>query len=339
MVNTTESSSEPSNDVGGGSPLIVAGMPRCGSTIFTQLLNQSQDLLVINDLYYLQFVDGIGSFDSCDAVAQKKLVEYIEHGLIGRIERVSSQGIRAGIKISPEQESKILSFIRNFEYSPQKDWASILEEILEYASCTSGNKIWGYNTPQDYLNLDLIRKTYPDSKIVFVIRDCRSMLSSYKYIDESYENSRSRYHPVLQSLAWRTAVRAFNSYKISFPDDILLVRYEDLVSDTQATMQRVAKFTTANFPSIDLKDFEANSSFKGRKRKFITSTEVWLCERIVAKELKQLGYSISDEKPKLKDLSDLLKTTLRASGFYLHQIITSANIRKRILKLVKKISS
>ena len=338
-MNITESSREPGNDVVGAAPLIVVGMPRCGSTIFTQLLNQSKDLFVINDFYYLQFVDEIDGFGSCDALAQKKLVEYIKYWMIRRIERVGAKGIGGGLEVSPQQELKISSFIQNFEYSSQKDWASILKEILEYASCTSGNRVWGYNTPQDYLNLDLIRETYPESKIVFVIRDCRSMLSSYKYIDEIWENTKNRYHPILQSLAWRTAVRAFKAYQVSFPDDILLVRYEDLVSDTQATMQRVAKFTTANFPSLDLKDFEANSSFKGRKRKFITSTEVWLSEKIVAKELEQLGYSTSDKKPELTDLSDLLKTTLRASGFYLHQIITSANIRKRILKLVKKISS
>lgn len=323
------------------SPLILVGMPRCGSTIFTQILNQSRDLLIINDFYYLQFADEINAINCNDSVTQQKLVDYINYWLIRRIKRSNDEGIGGGLVISPEEEVKIKSYISNFNFSESKNWASILQEIMEYVVATTGKTTWGYNTPQDYLNLELLKKAYPDSKIVFVIRDCRSMLSSYKHIIKEYDynNDKNRYHPVLQTIAWRTAVRTFLSYRQHHPDNILLVRYEDLVHSTQSTIYGVEEYLATKFPHIELSDFGNNSSFRNKKRKSISNTEVWLCEKLAAKELELLGYEVSGKKPRLQDTLDLLLTTTRAGWFYLHKVATSGNIRKRIFKLAKKIFS
>jgi hypothetical protein len=320
------------------SPLIVVGMPRCGSTIFTRLLNESPDLLMINDCYYLQYVDAINGFSNNDYATKVKLVEYLEELLIRRIKRPESTGIGCGLMISNEQEAKIKEFLRNFDANQQEDWVSILTDIMSFSADTAGNKIWGHNTPQDYLNLDLIESKFPHSKFIFMIRNPISMLGSYKFIlkEEEYNNDNLRYHPVLQTLAWRTSVRAFLDYKKRHPDRILLVRYEDLVADTKKTLSQVASFLDVNFPPLDVSDFSNNSSFQGKKRQTITDTAMWICEKIAGQEMQQLEYNLLGKKPRIKDLGNLLAVSLRVTRYYLFNLITSSDIRKRVLKLAQK---
>lgn len=153
------------------SPLIIVGMPRCGSTIFTRLLNESPDLLIINDFYYLQYVDAVNGFNDLDDATKTKLAEYIETWLIRRIKRPDATGIGCGLMISNEQELKIKEFFRNFDIHQQQDWSSILAEIMNFSANTAGKKIWGYNTPQDYLNLDLLQRKFPQGKFIFMIRN------------------------------------------------------------------------------------------------------------------------------------------------------------------------
>jgi len=319
-------------------PLIIVGMPRCGSTIFTRLLNESTDLLIINDFYYLQYVDSINGFSNNDDVTKVKLVEYIEEWLLRRIKRPTSTGIGCGLMISHDQETKIKNFLRDFDVRQQKNWASILTEIMSFSAHTVRGKIWGYNTPQDYLNLDLLHKKFPRGKFIFMIRDPRSMLSSYKFMtkNKDYNNDSTRYHPILQSLAWRTSVRTFLDYQKRDGESILLVRYEDLVDNTRKALSQVGKFTNTSFPLLDVSDFSNNSSFKDKKRKKISDTETWLCEKIAGKEIRQLDYTLSKKKPRLRDLNNLIFISVRVTKYYLSNILTSVDTRKRVLKLIKK---
>lgn len=319
-------------------PLIIVGMPRCGSTIFTRLLNESTDLLIINDFYYLQYVDSINGFRNNDDATKAKLAEYIEDWLIRRIKRPTSTGIGCGLMISNEQEAKIRSFLHNLDVRRLENWASILTEIMSFSANITNCKRWGYNTPQDYLNLDLLHKKFPRGKFIFMIRDPRSMLSSYKFMIKNKDNNNDsiRYHPILQSIAWRTSIRTFLDYQERNRDNILLVRYEDLVGNTKKVLSQVEKFTNASFPLLDVSDFSNNSSFKNKKRKNISDTETWLCEKIAGKEIKRLNYILSKKKPRLEDLKNLIFISARVTQYYLSSIITSVDTRKRVLKLVKK---
>ena len=321
------------------SPLVIIGMPRCGSTIFTRLLNESPDLLIINDFYYLQYVDAIGGFSNHDRQNKDLCAKYVAKWLIKRIKRPSSTGIGCGLMISPEEEAKIKDFLADFDPDGERDWGSILEEIMSFSAKSAGAKIWGHNTPQDYLNLDLIDRRFPQSQFIFMIRNPQSMLCSYKFIIKSKASNDDsiRYHPVLQTLAWRTAVRAFLDYQKRNPNRILSVRYEDLIAQTNQTLAKVGEFTKADFPPLNLDDFGNNSSFKDKKRKTLNDTEMWLCEKIAGREMEQLEYSLSGKKPRLRDLGNLVFVSLKVFWHYSISIFTSVDTRKRVWKLAKKI--
>ena len=327
-----------SNDLDIQCPIIVVGRPRSGSSIFTRLINESPDLFVVNDLYYLQYVDSLGGFSRQDSSTIEKLAKYLVSTLENRA-RPDDRGI-AGIEcaqtLTSENKEKLRSFAEQYIKQPDRNWASVLRDIMQYYASMIGKKRWGYNTPQDYLHLPSLQQAFPHAKYIFVMRNPTEVLRSYKYMDyrENFHDP-ACYHPILQAIAWKSAMSCYleNQHK----DNFLFVRYEDVIDDVNQTFAKVGDFLQTDFPTIDLNDFGNNSSFKNKKRKklHITSTEVWLCEQIAKKEMQAAGYPLQNCRPSLGDLKDLLKTTRIASGYYLKKSLFSSDIRKRVINLAK----
>jgi len=322
-------------------PVIVIGMPRSGSTIFTRLLNESPDLLVLNDFYYLQYAESIDALANTSQEISADLIAYIHNMISIRIERADSKGIASGVQLSEAQELAVSDFINNYSPENSENWATILQAIMSHSVSAGENKIWGYNTPQDYLNIGLLQDKFPNAKFIFVMREPKSVLSSYRNVFKSIynNNDRRRYHPILQSLAWQASARTFLKFKEENPDRFLLVRYEDLVNQTNPTLSEVGNFLQVNFPPLDVRNFSNNSSFNNNDHQDLSDTEIWLSEKIVSQEMSGLGYKLSNTKPRLQDLGIMTKISLRVCIYYLSQIATSTDVRIRVLKLIKKLTS
>ncbi len=318
------------------SPVIVVGMPRSGSTLLTRILNESSELFIVNDFYYLQYVDSVNGFIHTDHDMSKVLAEEIFNKIKARIERKDSPELECGLFFSEEAEHKLENFIHKIMDKENYTWSELLEKIMSYSSSLLDKRIWGYNTPQDYLYIDRLEQHFPDSKFIYMIRDPRSVLRSYKNVQSDGYHEANRYHPILQGLAWRTSIRSF--IKNSIHENYLLIRYEDLVSDCNTELSRISKFLSISFPKIDINQFGNNSSFKDKNRALdLTNTEIWLCELIAKKEMKKINYSLSESRPKIGDTIQITKLTLKVANFYLSKLLLSSDIRKRVLNFAQKI--
>ena len=319
-------------------PIIVVGMPRSGSTLFTRLLNESSDLFILNDFYYLQYVDSLNGFKNNDPRVKQDLESYVLRMIRGRILPPNSQDIIFSLFLSPEQEKELVNFAKDLKKQSSLNWAEILRELMEFSAKLQGKKIWGYNTPQDYLHIDRLQREFPQAKFIYVMRDPRSVIRSYKYygnIAPEGQKEAARYHPILQALAWRTSIRSFLARKKQQPDKFTLVLYEDLVNNTNHTLGKLGDFLNMRFPQLDLADFGKNSSFKNKNKEGLKSSEVWLCEKIAGQEMEEIGYELSGEKLAYKDLGYLTYITKRVITYYCKKILLSNNIRKRVFKLAK----
>lgn len=316
-------------------PVIVVGRPRSGSSIFTRLLNESPDLYIVNDLYYLQYVDSLNGFSQADASTVEKLARHLLATLENRA-RPDDLGI-AGIEcervLTSENRVELETFVEQCIKEPNHNWASILSSIMQFYATLIDKKQWGYNTPQDYLHLPRLQQTFLNAKFIFVMRNPLEVLRSYKNLtyrkgfhDPAY------YHPALQAIAWKSAIACYleNQHR----DNFLLVRYEDLIDDVNGVFADVGNFLGLQFPALNLNNYGNNSSFKNKPKKLpITSTEAWLCEQIAGKEMQAAGYSLTNRSPSPRDLGDLLGTTTTSLGYYLRKSILSSDTRKRIIKL------
>jgi len=318
------------------SPLFVVGMPRSGSTLLTRLLNESQDLFIVNDFYYLQYVESLNGFERNDSNLNQDLAQYILKLIKGRIERPDSPPIECGLMLSEADTRELESYATQCGKQADLNWATILTNIMEFSANLVGKKIWGYNTPQDYLHIDKLLHKFPDAKFIFLMRDPRSVIRSYKYVTSNGYHDTNRYHPILQSMAWKASIRTYNNWKDLKPEQFLLIFYEELIEKTNEALAKVGDFTSAKFSSIDLNDFGNNSSFQGKNKRSLSDTEIWLCEKVAGQEMLNMGYSLSGKKPQLQDSGYLLNISQKAALFYVQKSLTSKDIRKRVLNLITK---
>jgi hypothetical protein len=320
------------------SPIIVVGRPRSGSSIFTRLLNESPDLCIVNDFYYLQYVDSLEGFSRQSDHLITQLGQRILLTLKDRYTHNHDgiAGIECAYVLTAEKKEKLETFVEQNIGQPNHNWASIVDSIMQYNSLLFGKTIWGYNTPQDYLFIPNIRQSFPNARFIYVMRDPREVLRSYKFVDyRAGFYDPDCYHPILQAIAWKSAMKSFleNQHKNNF----LLVKYEDIINDVNQVFTNVGNFIGSKFTSINLDNFGSNSTFKNKQKKKINNTEIWLCEQICMKEMLAAGYSLQNCQPSIKDLGEMLNITKKSSSFYLKKFLASNNMRKRILNLARSL--
>lgn len=318
------------------SPIIVVGIPRSGSTLLTNILNKNPSLFIVNDFYFLQYVDSVNGFDRTNNELSKAFSREICNRIKARIEREDSPELECGLYFSREDERKLEYLVENTFSDSSYTWYELLENIMFFSAELLNKKIWGYNTPQDFLHIERLEQHFPKSKFIYMMRDPRSLLLSYKNVTSNGYHETNRYHPALQALSWRTAMRSY--LQKNHKDNCLLVRYEDLIANTNVELSRIGQFVGHEFPHIDINQFGNNSSFKNNSKKLhLLDTEIWLCEYIARQEMEATNYSLSATKPRLQDIGHITYLTGRVLNFYLSKIVLSPNVRKRVLQVVKNV--
>lgn len=331
------------------SPLILVGLPRSGSTLLSRVVNESSNCFLINDFYYLQYVESIDGYRRRDNEAKALLVDFVVTQLRNRTRPTDLEDeVWFGLPFSKAQLQAIDKFAERYKAEPvHKDWAQVLNDVMTFCAELSGKPIWGYNTPQDYLNVDSILEKFPSAKFVFLLRSPQKTLLSYKYywtVIPKFRGERGRYHPVVQSLAWKTCVNTYLSLKRRYGADLFtLVKFEELISDTDGVLSAISQLAGLEFPTVDISKFGHNSSLKKDAQgiKALTSLEETICRLLTQKERMALSYERlpTNKKASIADVGDLLITTGRNAAFYLSQFISSKNVRKRMLRFAKKLAS
>jgi len=97
-------------------------------------------------------------------------------------------------------------------------------------------KIWVDHTPINIEYVDLLKRLYPNAKFLHIIRDGRGVASSHKRLSWGPNNMLDMSNYWLKKLAYGFA------YESKYPKDILSIRYEDLVSNTQITVTKITDF-------------------------------------------------------------------------------------------------
>ncbi len=161
-------------------------------------------------------------------------------------------------------------------------------------------KVWGDKTPEYVFHIDLLMETFPDARILGLIRGPHNTVSSmYRAWGRSILRS---------SVIWRDAVRALRKAEnIYGPDHVRIVKYEDLTSHPAVELTRVAKWLGLEFDPAKLSRYEGDERWgraSGRAgvlpedasayRRHLTARQSLKIEQITALEATQEGYQISD---------------------------------------------
>jgi Sulfotransferase family len=115
-------------------------------------------------------------------------------------------------------------------------YRAALEAPYRAYAAGHGKPRWGDKTPYYVAHIDEIRSVFPDARIVHVVRDGRDVALSLLRVPFGPANVWAAAHQ------WRDAVRAGDDAAARLGDDMLTIRYENLVAAPAAIAPVICAF-------------------------------------------------------------------------------------------------
>ena len=132
-----------------------------------------------------------------------------------------------------------ISFTKS-EYNEIKNYPDLILNIVQKYNISKRHKttanIWVDHTPINVEYVDFLKQLYPNAKFLHIIRDGRAVASSFKNLPWGPKSVQDIAKFWLKKLAFGFA------YEIKYPKDILSIKYESLLNDTEATVKQITDF-------------------------------------------------------------------------------------------------
>lgn len=323
------------------SPVVVIGLPRSGSTLTTAILNQSSTHYVLNDAYFLQEVDKSQSWDGF-ATAEDALAlrTQLVNRIVLRSAVHSAQTIANSSRMSEQALDGLLGSLSE-DQPVAASWAEMMNSVLGRAAEAASKAAWGWNTPQDIYHIDRILKAFTNARFIVVMRNPFDVLRSFHY--RPNKTARNRYHPAAQAKAWRKAIEIFEKKNRQYPNQIILIRYEDITNNTADEITRINEFINADIPKgLNITELGSNSSFRENTNKNkqagknISKAEEWLADILIGNARNRYGYTDPKKQPSVDGLVYMFLQTTAFLNYYGGKALTDKNVRKRITRFLGK---
>ena len=225
---TATSRSVDGNSVSGRAPVFVAGLDRSGKTTMAGFLTSHPSIAIppvgsnLEMYFYRRFGD-LGreaNLDRClAAMLRYKHVRILEP---------DADAIRRAFRDGPATYERLFALV-----------------LAGYAD-REGKRRWGAQTGLIERHADMLFAAYPDARIVHMVRDPRDR---YEASLAAWPDGRGRAGGA--TARWRYSVGLAERNITRYPNGYLVVRFEDLVLDAEATLRRVLGFLDEPFdPSI-----------------------------------------------------------------------------------------
>ncbi|WFB36560.1 sulfotransferase [Kiritimatiellota bacterium B12222] len=179
----------------------------------------------------------------------------------------------------------------------------LFDEIAFFHKDQTKTKFFLEKTPEHALRLKYLCKKYPNSKYIFMVRDCRDGLSSVR------RNPNAKAHNVMSyAKLWNGSVEKYLNLPGGFENKVLLVRYEDLCREKEKVLDKVLSFlnleyqpemiNTSKISMSEVSKQEGHTRLKdeisdktvGGWKKDLSEKDYDTLMRICGENMKKLGY-------------------------------------------------
>lgn len=200
-------------------PLFILGAPRSGTKLVRDTLNQSAEISI--PIHETKFIPKILEICNSNNSDPSSLVRIIKN----------SEFYDAHLKEGS-------NFKLDNLFLDLSDPTNILRSIAKESDRSRGiedRRIWGDKSPFMELKLEILARSFPSAKYIFVIRDPRDVYSS---MHKMYPwRSVTRF-----SFMWEKSSKKVLSGKIIEKERVLIVRYEDFILNTVESMNVICDF-------------------------------------------------------------------------------------------------
>lgn len=130
-----------------------------------------------------------------------------------------------------------------FNYKPEKLVSEILRLYAKKHGLSPGNQSYFCFKKGSYRkHFRIIKKYFPECKFIYLIRDGRAVFNSKKNSLQSKTGEPFETNPRKAALQWMEAIQDYEQISSEYPEDTLLVKYEDLVSDQECILEDIRQF-------------------------------------------------------------------------------------------------
>lgn len=205
---------------------IVAGCVRSGTTMLRAMLDSHPQLAVAPESYFVApALVRAPDYDGPAGLDRERLLAAIEADASFSEWRVPASKVRA----------------RWQETEPPDVPAALLDLYALYAA-EHGKARAGDKTPAHVMNIELLARSFPNARILHIVRDGRDVVPSILEMHFGPD------HFGAATLFWRDRVsRGRAGGRAVGPDRYREIRYEDLVADPAAVLTEVCDFFALPF--------------------------------------------------------------------------------------------
>ena len=276
-------------EVAATAPFFIVGSGRSGSTLLRMMLACHSRLTIPPETWYLIPLLQRFNFD----------------------QRLNSDEVESAVSIVtshyrwPDMKLDAQDFRRQAARLPKPYLRDLVEVVYRSHVQAEGKARWGDKTPVYIEILPQLARMYPSSKFIHLVRDGRDVAKSFQATDWIgrwlHDNARE----------WIRALEChWRLVHSDFRDRILQVRYEDLVLETEGTLQQVCAFIGEEFEPQMLswqqkvdeqvpareRDIHAKLKLKpdaesvARWKREMSAREMFVSEAFMGSHLTRLGY-------------------------------------------------
>jgi len=251
----------------------IVGCPRSGTTLLVRCLNRHPELHVANE---------------------SKFIPGLFHDFLRNWPKAPESTLVAWSKIS---KSRFLHMAASQLDALDRSWpadrayAQLVRDVLLHALPDGKQpQLLGDKTPDYMFHLELLRRLFPDSKIVHIVRDGRDVALSLAPLNWGPNNVLGA------ALLWRRYMRRWNQ-SVSALGNVHELTYESLIDQPQSTLSELFEFLELSSDSFDWDALRVKSGNHTKwKNSFnMTRREVLLFEQVCRAELRQWGYEVSND--------------------------------------------
>ena len=287
-------------------PVFICGAHRSGTTLVRDLLDGHPALAVLpaEGTFYTNFEKRLAGLSGKEQAGEMGQV------WLRRLANPNNQAPFWLLGRSTEQGSPYIDFARELQA-----WWAVLQSrangerslwpltavALAWAAMRRNGgipRMWVEKTPTNERFLARLWREYPAAKVIHVVRDPEAALASHKALLGGFSPTSRSTAAIFRNLARSYRVAAEQGMQAS-PERYLLIRYEDLVADTQQVAQRMAKFlgieplATLLEPTVAGMPATRNTSFPtGKPAGVLTSIDRACLKLVVGRNATKLGYRV-----------------------------------------------
>jgi hypothetical protein len=281
-------------------PVFVVGVPRSGTTLLAAMLAAHSRLSCGPETHFFRWLARVEERQLCDASTwpgpAASFVQSIRHtAFIPGTERTLLEKYQI-------DESGIPAYLRAQDPSVPNILRSVTEQHME----AQGKRRWVEKTPEHLLHVATIRRFFPRSPIVRVIRDPRDVALSLMKVPWGVQS-------FLQGLLYWQRLDAASRDFLADDRLVYTLRFEDLVSCPREELQKLCRFVGEAFEERMLDTSNTGEAINSRNvpwknkvreapdssraeawRSELTRPENQLAEALLGDHLVTLGYRVNE---------------------------------------------